>query len=84
MLTAWRVLGCTWALAGRAAVKPGLFACREYAEADAEWDEATAFLAAADGAGWDLLRACMARDWRARTSAEAALLHPFLKGAAVM
>ena len=59
-------------------------ACREYAEADAEWDEATAFLAAADGAGWDLLSCCMARDWRMRKSAAAALEHPFLKGAAVL
>jgi hypothetical protein len=59
------------------------YACREYADADSAWEEATAFLGAADGAGWDFLGSCMAPDWVDRPAAEECLEHPFLQGVAV-
>jgi hypothetical protein len=56
---------------------------REYADADPAWEQAIAFLGAADGAGWSFVQSCMAPDWMARPTARECLQHPFLLGAAL-
>lgn len=58
-------------------------AFRDYADADENWREAVAFMDAADGAGWDLVRAMMQAEWRSRPTVSSCLLHPFLKGAGI-
>ncbi|CAG9464847.1 unnamed protein product [Pedinophyceae sp. YPF-701] len=55
---------------------------REYATADDRWSDAVDFLNIGKGAGWELLEAMLAPDWRKRPTAESCLKHPFLTGEA--
>ena len=67
---AQRLLGATFKLDIEAGA-------REYCEAEEAWAPATALLGSRGGAGWGLLQAMLAPDWRARPSAAQCLQHPF-------
>ena len=51
---------------------------REYCEADDRWREGVAFLAAEDGAGWELVGSMVQRDWSRRPTAASCLNNRFL------